>query len=275
MAIFATVPLARTIQKFVYNSVGKEFFTYLVLTVILAALGVLVYLLVYKFRVRSVFQYLWLFSCAALYIYFTIALRKYPEEAVHLLQYSLLSYFVFKALSYRVRNWTVYVTTVFIVLLSGISDEFMQWMMPGRYWGLNDVWINLLASMIFAFAVSKGVRPAVICEPVNSFSLKILTGIVTVNLLFFGLCLSNTPDTVKRYTSVFTGLSWLLDEEPMTEFGYKHRDEIGTFSSRMILEEIRRVDLEKGEDNGKAVKFEAGTDEDVELKNPHTQNLMK
>ncbi len=278
-AIFATVPLARTIQKFVYNLFGKIFFTYAVLAVILVAFGVLFYHFFFRFRVKKVSQYLWLFSCAALYIYFTIALRKYPEEAVHLLQYTLLSFFVFRALSYRVRDWTVYATTIFIVLLAGMSDEFIQWMMPGRYWGFNDVWINLLASMIFAVAVSKGIRPVDICEPSNRFSLKILAGIVTVNLLFFGLCLSNTPDTVKRYTAVFGGLSWLLNEEPMTEFGYKHTDpEAGMFMSRMTLEELWEIDLKSSAVKVKSLKwgvaFDNGSPRLENNYSPHTAPFL-
>ena len=49
-------------------------------------------------------------------------------------------------------------------------------------------------------------------------SLKMLCGIISLNLLVLGLCLSNTPETVNNYTSIFESLSWLRNEEPITEF---------------------------------------------------------
>ena len=225
-AIFATVPLARNIQRFVYDSVGSAFFTYAVLAVILAAFGALVYLLAYKFRVRSTSQYLWLFSCAGLYIYFTIALRKHPEEAVHFVEYGLLSYFFFRALSVKIHDWKIYITVMLFVTFVGTVDEFIQWLMPGRVWDYRDVGINALASVIFLIAVWKAIRPEIISGPVKKYSLKMLAGILTANLIFFGLCLANTPDMVKRYTSEFESLSWLRDEEPMTRSWF-FRDDPG------------------------------------------------
>ena len=195
----------------------------------------------------------------------------YPEEAFHIVEYGLLSYFFFRALSAKIRDRTIYITVLFFVAFVGILDEFIQWMMPQRYWDYRDVGINALAGAIFLFAVWKAVRPGIICEPVKRHSIKILAGIVTITLLFFGLCLSNTPERVKSYSSLLPSLSWLVDEETMTEFGYKHLDpEAGTFISRMTLEEIMRIDLERGEVSGKALKFETATNEDGELKNIHT-----
>ena len=175
-----------------------------------------VYFLFFKYRIKNKSQYFWLFFCAGVYIYFTIQLGKYPEEALHIVEYGLLSYFFFKALSVRIRDWTIYIIVPFFVLFIGGLDEFIQWMMPGRYWDYGDVGLNAFSGVIFIFAVWKAVRPEIISGPVKKYSLKILAWILTANLIFFGLCLANTPDMVKRYTSVFESLSWLRDEETMT-----------------------------------------------------------
>ena len=194
--------------------------------------------------------------------------QKHPEEAIHFVEYGLLSYFVFRALSARIHDKTIYVTALLIVAFVGTLDEFIQWLMPARYWDYRDVGINALASVIFMLAAWRAVRPRIISGPVKKESLKLLALALTLSLIFLGLCLSNTPDMVKRYVSVSPGLEWLLDEETMTEFGHKHRDpEAGVFISRMTMEEIRSIDLEKGEENGKALKFNAVTDEESELTN--------
>ena len=213
--IFSTIPLARSIQKLVYATVGKEFFTYAVFFIVFFCLAATLYFMIFKYRVKKNSQYIWLFLCAGVYIYYTFTLRKHPEEALHFVEYGVLSYFFFKALSFRIRDWTIYITVVFFVALVGTFDEFIQWLMPGRIWDYRDIGFNMLSGVIFMLVVWKGIRPAVICEPVKKYSVKILAGILTANLIFLGLCHANTPDMVKRYTAVFESLSWLRDEEPM------------------------------------------------------------
>jgi hypothetical protein len=189
-----------------------------------------------------------------LYIVSTYNLRKHPEEPLHLVEYGLLSFFVFNALRYRIKDWTIYLTTALIILFFGSVDEFIQWLIPGRYWELKDVWINILASLIFVLAVWKGIRPHVISQPVGRLSVRILIGTFSINLLFLGLCLSNTPAAVKSYTGVIDLLSWLRYEEPMIEYGYRHEDpEIGVFYSRFTLEKLKEIDRSRGPVNGKRI----------------------
>jgi len=203
-------------QKLVYDSVGKEAFTYSVLLVVCLCMATALF----KFPVKRASQYAWLFICGGVYIYSTLQLGKCPEEAIHFVEYGLLSYFFFSALSVRVRDWTIYITVILFAAFVGTFDEFIQWLMPGRKWDYGDVGLNAFSSGIFMVAVWKGIRPEIISGPVKRFSLKILAGILAADLIFFGLCLANTPDMVKRYTSVFESLSWLRDEEPMTKPGF-------------------------------------------------------
>lgn len=258
-------------QKLVYSTVGKEFYTYGMFFIICVCLATAVYFLFFKYRVKSKSQYFWLFLCAGVYIYYAATLRKYPEEALHFVEYGLLSYFLFRALSAKIHDKTIYITALILVAVTGAFDEFLQWMMPGRYWDYRDVGFNSIAGLVFLVAVWKAIRPEVISGPVKRYSLKLFALALTANLIFLGICLSNTPDMVKRYASPFPAVKWLLSEEPMTEFGYKHMDETGTFYSRMTLEEIRRIDLEKGEEKGNALKLNAAfNDETGELMNTHT-----
>ncbi len=164
---------------------------------------------------------------------------------------------MFRALSHNIRDWTIYVTTILFTLFFGITDESIQWMVPERYWGLKDVWINLLAGVIFVLALWKGIKPRKICEPVRKLSINMLAIMMAINLLFIGLCLSNTPDAVKRYTAIFPSLTWLRNEEPMTEYGFKHRDpEIGTFYSRLEVHDITSTDRAYGKIYGELIRKE-------------------
>jgi hypothetical protein len=178
-------------------------------------------------------------------------LNNHPEEAIHLLEYGLLSFFIFRALSYKIHDWTIYITAALIVTAIGIIDEFIQWIIPSRFWGYGDVGINSLAGVFFLLAIGKGIRPGAISHPVSAYSVELSVKTATVLLLIMGLCLSNTPDAVNRYTELFPGLSWLKNEEAMTEFGYLNKDsETDSFYSRLTANELRKIDSELGTSYG-------------------------
>ena len=277
-AILFTVPFARSMQKLVYSTVGKEFFTYTVFFSVCVCLAAALYSLLFKYRAKNVSQYIWLFLCAGVYIYYAATLRKYPEEAIHFIEYGLLAYLLFRALSVRIRDVTVYMTALVLVAVVGAFDEFIQWLTPRRVWDYRDVAFNSIAGLVLLVAIWKAIRPAIISAKVKKYSLKVFAMALTINLLFLGLCLSNTPDMVKRYASAPSALEWLLREETMTEFGYKHTDpEAGIFMSRMTLEEIKKIDTEKGEDNGRILKIRAAADkagEAIDSYTPYTNPFL-
>ncbi len=224
IGIYATIPIARSIQKVISDTVGREFFTYIVIFTVCAALIGGLYVLLRKIEVRKASQYLWVLLCGGLYIFFTLQLRKYPEEAFHLVEYGILAFFLFNALSHTIRDRTIYFTAGLLVLFFGITDEAIQWLMPGRFWGVKDVIINVLGGGIFLLALARGIRPSTINRGITKTSVNILMGVIVINLVMIGFCLSNTPDMVVKYTSFSDALTWLRHEEPMTEYGHKHSD---------------------------------------------------
>jgi Ca2+/Na+ antiporter len=265
LALFATVPVARGLQRYIYSTIGREFFTYFVLFVVVMVFITFLYFFIFKLKVKKISQYVWLSLCAGLYIYFSIQLKEHPEEAIHFLEYGLLSYFLFKALHYRIHDWTVYLSAAMFAFLIGTLDEFFQWVMPQRFWDFRDVGFNGLAGGIFLLAIGKGIRPKTVCEPIKRFSVTMLVGIITVNLIVFGLCLSNTPGIVKSYTDIFKSLDWLQQEEPMIEYGYEHKDpETGTFYSRFTLEELRATDFEQSKSYGPILALEINSEKTLE-----------
>lgn len=252
LSILAIVPLARAIQRFVTAHGGRVLFGYAVIGATAVAFCVLIYVLFFHLKIRSVSQYIWLALIAAFYIYYTLRLWKAPEEAVHFLEYGLLGFFLFRALSFTTQDKSVYFAAFFAGSLVGICDEIFQWAVPGRYWDLRDVGLNALAAGLFQVALWKGVKPRIINQAMNAKSVQRASILLGANLLLLGICLSNTPKVVAWYTRIFPKLAFLQKEEAMSEFRTKHKDpEIGVFYSRLSLEELKRVDAERAEDYGR------------------------
>jgi len=252
LSILTIVFLARAIQRFVSAHGGRALFGYAVIAATAVAFCALVYVLFFRLKIRSVPQYAWLALIAAFYIYYTLRLWSAPEEAVHFLEYGLLGFFLFRALSLTTQDKTVYFAAFFAGSLVGICDEIFQWAVPGRYWDLRDVGLNALAVGLFQIALWKGVKPKIINQAISAKSIKTISILLGANLLLIAICLSNTPKVVAWYTRIFPKLAFLQKEEAMSEFRYKHRDpEIGVFYSRLSLEDLRRQDAERAEDYGR------------------------
>jgi len=279
-AIFATVPVGRSIQKFVYNNWGREAFIYFVLGVLAAVILVVLYFLIIKFKTKSSSNYIWLIVIGTLYIYFTLKLRNIPEEAVHFLEYGLLGFFLFKALSHHVKDKSVYLSATLFALLIGTFDEILQWMIPQRYWDFRDAGLNGLSGGLFQLAIWKVISPKTISEKVNPNSIKIFSSILGACLMLLGLCASNNPRRVANYTKLMPWLSFLQKEEPMSEFGYKYKDsEIGIFYSRFSPENLRKEDNMKNEqyarilDESKNMDYEQFLKEYNPINNPFLHEL--
>ena len=241
--------MGRRIQIFVTNNWGRELFGYFVLIVLSIGAIYLFYYLIFELKIRNPSRYIWLFVITGLYIYFTLKLWKIPEEAIHFLEYGLLGFFLFKALSHNIKDKSIFFTATLFALFIGTFDEIFQWIIPERYWDFRDVGLNGLSGGLFQLAIWKVMRPKFISEKFSAKSLKIFTSIFVGCFIILGLCVSNTPNRVYNYTTQIPFLSFLQKEEAMSEFGYKHTDqEIGTFYSRLSPRKLHKTDNQKGEE---------------------------
>jgi hypothetical protein len=247
--IYASVPLVRDFQKFVYRTVGKATFGYFVLTVLAAGFLWSVYCL--KKKIVTVRNFLWLAGVASVYGYLTIKLWRVPEEAMHFVEYGVLSYLVYVALSHNFRDVTVYFSAALIVLFLGTVDEIIQWLVPKRFWDFRDVWLNFLSGSLFQLALWKGVQPKNIVEKVNPKSIHILSVTIAANLLLLGLCFSFTPPRIEWISEKLPFISFLRqNEEMMGETGFKHTDvQLGEFYSRFSKEKLLYIDKERQQEH--------------------------
>jgi hypothetical protein len=251
LAIFFTVPLARKIQNLVTSLAGRSFFGYFVLFAAAATFLVLGYILYFRLKIRAISNYAWLTLISAIYVYFTLRLWANPEEAIHFIQYGLLGFFLFNALRHHFEDKGIYLAAFLIGTLVGTFDEILQWIVPGRYFDLRDVGLNSLSSALFQILLWKGVRPKLSNVKIQPKSIRFISVLLAANLLLLGICLSNTPQRVKKYTKVLPFLSGLERQEAMSEYKFKHKDpDIGIFYSRLTLEELSNMDRFKAQEFG-------------------------
>ncbi len=249
-SILTIVPLARSIQNFVTRWLGRSAFGYFVLLSVTLFLTFVVWLLFFRLKVRRISNYLCLAAVGFAYIYFTLKLWAHPEEAVHFLEYGLLSFLLFRALRNHFSDISIYSSALFLGALVGIFDEILQWITPGRYWDFRDVGLNALAVLLFQVALAFGLKPEGLTRLVPPRSLRFASILLSSNLILLGLCFSNTPKRVEAYSRIIPGLSFLEKEEIMHDFTIKKHNlpGLGLFFSRLNLEELRILDETRHEE---------------------------
>ncbi|MGD9346953.1 MAG: VanZ family protein, partial [Candidatus Aminicenantes bacterium] len=235
--------------------VGRSFFGYVVLFSAAATFLALAYILYFRLKIRALSNYIWLGLISAIYVYFTIKLWANPEEAIHFIEYGLLGFFLFRAFRHHIGDQSIYLASFLLGIIIGTFDEILQWIVPGRYFDLRDVGLNALSCGLFQILLWKGVRPKLSYGKVQPRSIRIVSVLLAANLLLLGLCLSNTPQRVKKYTEALPFLSGLRSQEAMSEFKFKHRDpDIGIFFSRLTLEELKNIDRFRADEFGNILR---------------------
>ena len=107
LIIFITVPFARSIQAFVQEQWSRDAFTYIVVALaLLGGVGSMAFLLQQK--VSTLSNYAWLTGTAIVFIWYTFQLRRAPEEALHFVEYGILGVLIYRALTHRIRDISIY-----------------------------------------------------------------------------------------------------------------------------------------------------------------------
>ena len=77
-------------------------------------------------------------------------LEKNPGEKIHMFQYGIFGWLLFKALALDSKNTSVhlYLTGGLICLIAGALDEVIQGILPNRYFTWHDVFINGISGIM-------------------------------------------------------------------------------------------------------------------------------
>lgn len=252
LAIFFVVPFARAIQTFTSKHFGAAFFIILLLAVVAVTFLVVLYVLIFRLKIRIASQYIWLVAGVALYFYIGLTRIKNPFEGAHYLEYGLLGCLLFRAWRFSIPDGSVYWAAFFSGSLVGTIDEIVQWITPDRYWDMADVGMNALAVGLILIALWKGIRLKPSSAKIAPKSVRIVSILIAANLLLLGACLSNTPERTAAWAGRFPFLAPLEKQEPMRETILKHEDpEIGSFYSRLTVSWLKKTDKEQAAAYGK------------------------
>ena len=250
LIIYVTIPFARAFQIFIYRQWSRDVFTYVTLAAI-AISFVTATRCVIRRRPISRSSFFWLLAVAAIFFGYTMSLgKKSPEEAIHFIQYGMLGLLVFRALTHRLQDASIYFAAALICGIVGYIDELIQWITPQRYWGLGDIWINFFAAALVQVAIAKGLRPKFIDKPPSAANLRFLCRLTIAAIIIFGAALLNTPDRILWYAERIPGLAFLKhNDSVMLEYGYlySHQD-TGIFRSRFSSKELKFNDRKRGKE---------------------------
>jgi len=199
----------------------------------------------------SAINLIWIGAVSGAYLFFTVRLWKSPEEAVHFLEYGVLSYFAYAALRFHVKDISIFFTASLMTLFVGTVDEIIQWLVPGRYWDIRDVGFNFLGGVLLQITIYKGFNPRTISRSIEARSVRTFSIVLGACIVLLGLCASNTPSRIADYSKKIPFLSYLRSNHSMmSDYGYKHRDfAIGIFYSRFTKERLRKLDRLKSKDH--------------------------
>ena len=256
LIIYVTIPFVRIGVDYVRGEWGRESFTYFVAAVVILATAAAVILLLKSDR-KPVACYAWLLGVGGVIVYLTFDLKAgSPEEAIHYLQYGLLSLLLFRAFVHRIRDISIYAAVTIAGTIVGMIDETIQWMAPDRHFGVRDIWLNFSAVALVQVAVAMGIRPRLISGWPDGVSWRRLCRLAAVAVAYLGLCHLNTPERIAWYTTNIPLLSFIdYKQSLMSEYGHLHGDtETGLFRSRLTVEELRRSSRERAEEGARILE---------------------
>jgi VanZ family protein len=252
LVIYATVPFARAMQRWVAGHIGAGSVRWICIGLIVAIMLLSLWRIFHRMRRLPWPQAASLVGVASIFIYLALERMKTPSEAVHFIEYGALGLWAFRALAHRQRDPLIYLNAVLICALASTVDEMIQWITPGRYWDIRDLWHNVIAAGLIQVAVAAGFRPAFIARPIRPRSVRWAAALAAIQLLLIGLASSNTPVAAARISERLPAFSFLLDNDhAMSEYGFRHEDpDLGRFYSRFTREDLQWIDHKRGPEVG-------------------------
>ena len=244
--IYATIPLTRALVEMVDRQLGREVFLYLCLA--LFAVGGSSAWRNMRQRHLPRAAYLSLLAVMAVFTITIYRLREIPEEALHLVQYGLLAILGYRALVHRVRDYTIYPLALLLTAVVGMVDEYIQWVVPSRYYDLSDIKINVFAGLLAQVGLVTGLRPRLVAHFTPGASWRRLGYGIAAALVVLLVSFVNTPERVVWYAKRVPGLEFLLNgDSMMAQYGYLHRsaDQVA-FRSRFDVDALAALDRQRG-----------------------------
>ncbi|MGA1531361.1 MAG: VanZ family protein, partial [Kiritimatiellia bacterium] len=199
-SIYISIPLARTVQQVVDGAGLRAAFLWITFLFFFLGSGWVIKALMRREIILTPVRGLILVAILGTFSSLTWSLRTNPEEAFHFVQYGVLGILIFRALSHRLTDPSIYLAAAAIGSIGGILDEMIQWITPRRYFDYRDIGINALAGTLIQTALAFGIKPARIRGTFNPAGLRIFLKATAICMSLLLVCLINTPRIKHAYT---------------------------------------------------------------------------
>lgn len=245
--IYTTIPIARGIQTWVTENWTRAAFSWFVYACIAIAFAAAIFHFKRRAEPLSRRQWVLLCSLSAVFAWGTWLLRENAEEALHFVQYGVLSLFLYRAYAYRYGDRGVFACAALLGAILGTLDEIIQWVVPRRFFDFRDIFINAISGVVIQAGLAAGLAPQLMAIPTGLRSARAIWRLLQVLSAMFLLIVSNTPDVWSPLYSYRP--DFFVFNEAMVEYGYRHIDpQIGSFNSRLRLEKIEAYDRARAEE---------------------------
>lgn len=144
--LYSTLTLAFDLYVYVFDRMGRPFMSAL-MSGMYVPIGLLLLLFIYFRLPRKAGVYA-AFLLVCLTVAYCLYALEVPAKRFHFVQYGPLTYLIFDALRFHVRDRSIYVWAQALVILIGLGDETLQGLLPDRYFGLTDVVVNSVAGLV-------------------------------------------------------------------------------------------------------------------------------
>ena len=163
LSIYAFLPFGPKLWIYILKYNG-ELAGYLVITIIASFVIYFLFRLVMQKKVKDVYVYLTFFfiflACIALFKYVCV----YSSEKFHLFMYGALSGVVFYALELDIKTNRIYIYTSLLVSVLGIIDEFIQFLLPMRFFDIRDIFLNWISGGLGILFIAFVLKPRLSIE---------------------------------------------------------------------------------------------------------------
>lgn len=261
--IYTTIPIARRIQTWVTEHWTRDAFSWFVYTAVALGLLAAVFTLRRRATPMTVRQGVILAVLGGVFAWGTWYLRANAEEAMHFVQYGVLSLLLFRAYAHRYGDRGAFVCAALLGSFLGALDEVIQWAVPRRYFDLRDIAINVVSVLLIQAGLAAGLAPRIAAIPAGVRSARMSWRLTNALLLLLLGIVSNTPQVWQPLYSYHPTL--FVFDEAMIEYGHLHIDpDIGRFKSRLTLDQLRMSDRARAEEAGEILR-RMGSDKEYDV----------
>lgn len=153
--IYSTLYVARPVCEFLKRAFP---FSALVDLVSIAMLLTVVVFIWSKAKVFNLLSYALMAVILVSYINGLMTLQ-YPEEKIHFIEYGVLAFLVYRAIALDKHAPDAYAISFVLVTVFGWIDEGIQYLLPNRYYQVEDVILNSVSGalgLLLVYVFRKG-----------------------------------------------------------------------------------------------------------------------